>query len=88
MITLVVEDGQRKIKMEETRVDQLEADHLATSQRGKLPMSLQSCPEAIAGEDSPRQNGEIALRLVDGDAGSGMSPPPYKMPLLTMPRRM
>ena len=67
VITLVVEDGQSKVEMEESRVDQLKADHLAISQRGKLAMSLWSCPEAVAGKDFPRQHGEIALGLVDGD---------------------
>ena len=66
MITLVVENGQREIKMEQTWIDQLETDHLAACQRDKLPMSLQGRAKAIAGENSPRQNCEIALRLVDG----------------------
>ena len=34
VITLVIEDGQSKIEVEEPRVDQLKAEHLTTSQRG------------------------------------------------------
>ena len=34
VISLVVEDGQSKIEMEESRVDELKAEHLTTSQRG------------------------------------------------------
>jgi hypothetical protein len=34
VITLVVEDGQSKIEVEESRVNELKAEHLTTSQRG------------------------------------------------------
>jgi hypothetical protein len=65
VVTLVVQDGQSKIKVEEPGVDQFEAEHFPTSQRGELTMSRQRCPEAIASQDSSRQHGEIALCLVD-----------------------
>ena len=42
VITLVVEDRQSKIEMEQPRIDQLKADHLATSEPGKLVMRLWS----------------------------------------------
>src|SRR5512133_797250 len=57
VITLVIEDDQRKIKTEEPRVDQFEADHLAARQDGKFAMSLRGRPKAAAGKDLPRQPG-------------------------------
>ena len=56
-----------KIEMEQAGFDQLKADHLSTSQPGKLAMSLRRCPEAVTGKDSPRQHSEIALGLIDSD---------------------
>ena len=39
VITLVVQNGQSKIEVEEPRIHQLEAEHFTTSQRGELVMS-------------------------------------------------
>jgi len=51
--------------MEPTRIDELKADNLAARQYCELAVSLQRSPKAVAGKDSPRQDGEIALGLID-----------------------
>ena len=77
MITLVVEHARARSRWKSRGSI---SSRLITSRPvsvAKLAMSLQSCPEAVTGKDSPRQHGEIASASLTAMAGC-TSPPPYR----------